>query len=351
MKIVNLNIMPSEIEVSNEVLSMYLNILVAETIVSASITSHELLMNIHFEKLPDLEIFLQIRFFQPDDAELMNIVDYNEKMYIATQKLKHRKITDKKVLNLMNQSRLAMGRMRSYLKGYYKLRLKGLNLVPLLGFETEEFLELSYPRYDLKTIHENKYIEMLTEIVGNKIDILSLNHVVEKFFTFVDGDAYSDMPFDCIKIPLWDFPLLDDITYAQMKYTREDLKKALYECNFNLQAFVLVSHDKHYNYKDNREILQIFTNHVKSPVKDVQQAINNSLYLCQIKNKTQNKSYARYNLGITSAANLVNHYERSGMLEAYVCSEVKDRLGRKITMQDMCVFSYCTIEKPDKEQK
>ncbi len=347
MKIVNLNIMPSEIEHSNEVLSMYLNILVAETIVSASVTSHELLLNIHIEKLTDEQLFLQMRYSHHDNEKMLSVVDNNEKNYIVAQKLKHRKAKHKKALDFMNQSRLAMLRMREYFKKYLMLRLEGHNLVPLLGFETEEFLDLAYPRYDLKTIHENQYIDMLTEIVGNKIDILSLNHIVEKLFTFVDGDGYSDIPFDFIKIPLWDFPLLDDISYPQMKYTREDLKKALYDFNINLKSLISILFDMHYTYEDNYIFLQIFTSHVKPSAKVVQQAINNSLYLCQIKNKTQNKSYARYNLGITSAANLVNYYERSGMVEAYVCSEIKERLGRKITMQDMCVFSYCTIEQAD----
>lgn len=351
MKIVNLNIMPSKIEVPNEVLSMHLNIFVAETIVSASVTSHELLMYINFEKMTDEQVISQLKQFHRDNKDSLEVIIEHEKMYLVAQKLKNRKVKDKITLNLMNQSRLAMLRMRDYLKDYYLLRLKDFNLVPLLGFETEEFLELSYPRYDLQTNQENKYIEMLTEIVGNKLDILSLNHIVEKLFTFVDGDAYSDMPFDFIKIPLWYFPLLDDFTYAQMKYTREDLKKALPPFNQGVEILLSLVIDKQFTNEISESLLAVLNKHMKPLVKQVQDAINNSLYLCQIKNKTQNKSYARYNLGITSAANLVNYYERSGMVEAYVCSEIKERLGRKITMQDMCVFSYCTIEQADKEQK
>ena len=88
---------------------------------------------------------------------------------------------------------------------------------------------------------------------------------------------------------------------------------------------------------------------IVSNAAKVQEAIDNSLYLSQIRNQMNSNCSVKFNLGITSVATLVDYYLRAEMIEPYVASEIKDRLKRTMNLDATCVFSYVTSWKAEEE--
>ena len=256
---------------------------------------------------------------------------------------------DKIELEFMNRHKSNVNLVRKQFAKYVEDRLRIIKLWELVEFRNEPNWDLQFPLYDYDATHESSYIQALEHFVPSCEYILSFDNVVEQLFTWSDFDQSDHKAFDYIKVPFWKFPLVYDMTFNQLKYTREDLKPLLqkfytqfYDCLRQLfvMSFLTENHEK---------IIAIIQDKIMSLKLPIQQAIDNSLYISQLRNKTQGDADLTFNLGITSAETLVDYYQRAEMIEPYVASEIKDRLKRKMNLDATCVFSYVTGTKSEEE--
>ena len=102
---------------------------------------------------------------------------------------------------------------------------------------------------------------------------MSFDSVVEKIFTIADINSDNQTYCDFIKIPLWDFPMFDGITFNQMKYTIGDLKPSLVPFNAQLKELSEQIFTIPFTSENQDEIKQLCSDKLNQFVKPVQQTI------------------------------------------------------------------------------
>lgn len=350
MKIVNLNKDPSRIDIFNEALSVYSNTMLAERLEMASSISYEFLGNISLDEMSD-EFMLKayIHHSAGNEVAIKQIKEVQE-LHKITKQLKLKKTKNKQELVLINLHRTMIIEYRKAYHAFNINRLKELKVYNLAEFSKEEFWQLEVPQYDSDNNKENPYIQKLTTIIKEKECIFTFDVHVEQEFTFTEFAATHALTSDFIKIPLWKFPMMTDMEFFQLKYTREDLKKPLHAFHPQFNECVKAMSELPFTADNCEKILHLFNQKIMPFQQPMQQAINDSLYCSQQRNKTEKDSGMTFNLGITSAENLIHYFERLEIVEPYIASEIKDRLGKEINLQSSCIFSYCTIQKPEEDK-
>ena len=117
-----------------------------------------------------------------------------------------------------------MGIFRKNIKGYTENTLKGIKMYEVMPFIEEGGFEAQEGWfYSEETKGEDPYINSIADYVAANENIFLFDTKVEKIFSFRQVDSRENKETDFIKIPLWNFPPLSDLTYNQMKHTRDNL--------------------------------------------------------------------------------------------------------------------------------
>ena len=346
MNIANFNKKPSRIDFFNDAACMYPNTILADTLLLASGVSIEIIVYVAFDKWDDEFIINQILYNYRKYEGYVASVEKIKTTLPDTLKLIRSRAKDKLALEIIGRHKSAMILLRKQLKICYTDSLTRYKLLELCKFAHDESWTLAFPLGNEKANMENDYIPVLTQtIMGNECQ-LAFDSVVEQLFEYVDINIASDAPYEFVKIPLWDFPLLDGMKFNQVKYTQQDLKPSLQEFTKHFDELSAQLFTLPFTSENQAEIIALAKEKIGAQVSPVQQAIDNSLYISQTRNQTPPNTGMKFHLGITSAENLVNYYEKTEMIEAYVASEIKEQLRRYINLQATCFFTYITIQKP-----
>ena len=346
MKIANLNKKPSRIDFYHDVACMYPNTLLSEVFLLASGTSCEIIAYIDLEKMPDIIIIDEVFHFYQNQPEFLKQIEFVKNSHDYVQKLIRKKVKDLPSLKVIGQYRSILNKLRKQLKEYFILRLTEFKLFELVGFADDESWYLAFPLGDMGKNKEDEYIPTLITGIKENEFILSFDSVVEQLFEYVDINMANDAPCDFIKIPLWDFPLLNSLKFNQVKHTQQDLKPSVNEFTTHFDALSQQLFQMPFTSKNQAEIIALAKEKILEHASPVQQAIDTSLYLTQLRNQSPPNTGMKFHLGITSAENLVNYFERAEIIEPYVAAETKEKLSRHINLQATCMFCYYIIQKP-----
>ncbi len=350
MKIANLNKKPSRIDFFNDAACMYPNTLLSEVFLLASGTSSEIIAYVELEKLPDIVIIEQIFHFYQNQPEFLKQIEFVRDSHDYVQKLIRKKAKDLPSLKVIGQYRSILNKLRKQLKEYFTLRLTEFKLFELVGFADDESWYLAFPLGDMEKNQEDEYIPTLITGIKENEFIMSFDSVVEELFEYVDIIVANDASCDFIKIPLWDFPLLNSMKFSQLKHTQQDLKPSLQEFTKHFDELSKQLFQIPFTSKNQTEIIALAKEKILGHASPVQQAIDNSLYISQTRNQTPPNTGMKFHLGITSAENLVNYFERAEIIAPYVSSETKEKLSRHINLKATCIFCYYLIQKPAEEK-
>ena len=227
MKIASLNKLESRVNFQDEIKSMYVNTILAEHNFIASIISHEILVYTERGILNVKSLLNQFHKYMPNRTqflESLKTIENHEKIY---QKLSKTKYHDKRTLEFINRHKNNVSILNKRFGDYLEERLKHFKIWELIEFKKEPDWELVLPLYEYDQTHESIYIQAMEQAVPSCEYILSFDNVVEQLFSWSDFDKINLQAFEFIKIPLWDFPMVNDLTFIQLKYTRADLKLML----------------------------------------------------------------------------------------------------------------------------
>jgi hypothetical protein len=345
MKIASYNMFSTRIIIENESQSLHLNTLIANKLKIASAISPEFIFQRDFDRLEDETVIELILFYFNMYPEVIKIVEDIKDNQSFIKKLIRQKRKDKTSLEIIGRQRSLIFDIRKMLKDYFTDRLVHYKLIEISDFYKEDVWQLEFPLFAADKNQEDRYIQELTKTISENEFIMSFNGIVEELFTFVGFDSPDNKLFDFIKIPLWHFPLFDGISFNQMKYTLEDLKPALKPFKEQFGELSALLYKMLFNIDCLAEIKQLSSEKLSDHISPVQQAIDNSLYISQLKNKSGGDTVMQFCLGITSAANLVNYYEKAEIIQPYVATETKDQLARHIDLNSACIFSYIRFNK------
>jgi hypothetical protein len=145
---------------------------------------------------------------------------------------------------------------------------------------------------------------------------------------------------DFIKIPLWVFPPFGDISYQQIKFTRDNLHPGMLKFKMLLNEMADQLTNITFSAENFKQIKQLYNDKLNEHIQPVQSMINESLYINQLKNSSKENTGYRFCLGIASAETLVNIFEKTETIQPYVASEIKCQLQRHFNLTSCHVFSF-----------
>jgi hypothetical protein len=323
---------------------MYITSLLAERILVKSCMSMEFIAFICHEVYNDEVIVKAMKFYFQSNAEWIEQLERIERLMIDNRKIAHRKHKDKLDLIALGKYRSMINVMRKTFSTYLDDRLKHLKLMELVPFIKEKIWDMDFPLFTAVETEEDPYIPELTKTMSEQEYILLFDDVVEEFFTCEDYDVQKNHSCDFIKIPLWGFPMFTDVTYPQLKYTRDLMKPVLAGFNDNLKQLTGQLLQMQYTPENQADIKQLCCEKLQSHRQPIQQALDESIYLSRLKNVTAGNNFFTFCLGITSVENIVRYFEKTEIVQPYVVSQIIHQLGRQINVNSTFMFSYILVK-------
>ncbi len=351
MKISLYNVVGSPFSQVEELDSIFVYLLLAKEVESASQISWEILNYMQIDTMHDNNILDQlIEIYKTDDNAVKDITELKRRIKIS-KPLKQKKMKTRSELEYINTNIAKMHESRKRLRSHLHYRLEYSNLISLLDFEKEKIWKLYIPLdFDINNV-ENFFISKICKNISDRSCILGVGSLIQGSYKFSYVDENIEDTCEYININLWKFPVVSILQCFQMKHIRDGLQANMFSFYAQLEDCVQALSGIGFRAENYGKIRDIVYETIMPLKQLVQQDIDNSLYIMQLRNKNPNGRYVRFHLGITAAEKLVDYYQHAEMVEPYIASEIKDRLKRTMNLEDSCVFSYLTTsEFPEEEE-
>jgi hypothetical protein len=189
----------------------------------------------------------------------------------------------------------------------------------------------------------NKEDELIQPIVNTFLEPKNIFSIDGQFVALFNPATYISTPtndYELIKIPLWSFPHFAEITYQQIKYTRDNLQPGLQKFKEQLKEISDMLSQICFSSENFQQIKQLFDNRFFETIVLVQNLIDESLYINKMKNQFKENTGFRFCLGVTSVEAIVGSFERTETIQPYVANEIKHRIAKEIDLKSCCVFTF-----------
>jgi hypothetical protein len=317
-------------------------LLLADTVKYCSVWSEAMMLYQSVELFNDnmaITIYKQIKLHEKDEDAANTVTEF-EGIIPLIKKVKKRKHKSRQELILMMDYKKMLQIIKDAIRDFYSGLLTGVGFLQMEQFYKDEIWLIDFKKISMKNSEEDDFIAKISEDIINREFLLSLDYSAENIFSFSPPDDSNNEYCDFIKIPLWYLPPFIDITYEQMKYTREQLIPLLEPFDIHLTELNDLLKDIMYNQDSKAQIALLCQDKIIPHFENVQKNIDESLYLCKMKNKFPEGMGLRFCLGVTSNDNLVNFYERAGVVEPYMANEIKQRISRHTDLNSCNLFCY-----------
>lgn len=215
----------------------------------------------------------------------------------------------------------------------------------LMPFIDEGIWLLTLIDFENKANREDVLISEISDTLTRRESILALDKCVEEMFHYAMFNTAENAACDFIKMPLWNFPLLEELNYAQLKFTREDLQLALAQFSSELTDLSESLFQLPFTLDNQTQIKHLCESKLWQLIHQIQQTIDNSIYISQIKNKLGTETGLKICLGIASAETLIGYFKLTETILPYVADEIKQRTSRHIDLKASYVFIYFELYK------
>ncbi len=260
--------------------------------------------------------------------------------YQQIKKVNSLKHKTKDILTAIGIFKKTIGILRKNLINHKFELFKHNAIIELQPFIDEDIWHLVLFDYEYKDNKEYVLISKILKTLTERDFIFCLDHSLDDLLGFSVYDSIENSLCDFIKIPLWDFPMLHGLNFAQLKYTRDNLQPALIPYNLKLKELSEEIFNMPFTIENQTQLKQICKDKLEHLIQPIQESIDNSLYIMQVKNKLGFKPHIKFCLGITSAETLINYYEKTETVLPYVADEIKIQTARHIDLKSSYVFCY-----------
>ncbi len=343
MKINFYNKDKSGIDFKCELLSFHPNILLADSVMYDSVAANDLINYLLYDVLDDEMILRMAAAYFRNDKEYPGRSDTLEMFAARLKQLSKVKHKSKEALVLIGKTKMLAKESKKLLKSATEEHLAKENLLELVPFIEPEILKLKAVNYFENDGKENYYVKHIINDITDKDSIFCLEQNVEKLYRFCSLDSNDIKSCDFIKIPLWNLPMMADITYDKLRHSRDNLstvlspfKKQCKELREQLSVIPFAN-------ENTDSLTQLCIQHLNHHIAPVQKAIDESLYLSQQRNKFAGQIGMKFCLGIASTHFPLDYYEKNQVIVPYVVSEIKQQLSRQTDKIATCVFAYYEI--------
>ncbi|MEI8204415.1 MAG: hypothetical protein WCH34_15440 [Bacteroidota bacterium] len=341
MNIVFFNKTGSKINKTNEEVCVYCNILISDVSIYFSLISQAIK---RYRIIPSLKENEVIRYFfqmakrKEDFTQTVKDIQRWQDIYKKALKVSHK---GKNELFIINYFKSMVNDIRDVIESDAKILLEEHNLSELLTFVDDRILEISPLEFEQSEKQEDLYLGVIVKALVKRDYVFFLDPIVDELFSHHNIESKNIDDCDFIKLPLWDFPQFIDITYQQMKYTRDQLQDVLKPFKTDLKELLEKLLPFPFNQENLPEIKQLCLEQISKHINPIQNAMDESIYISKQKNKFANDYTLTYCLGISSAQMLIDFYEKAQIVLPYVASEIKQQVSRHLDLNTSFVFAYC----------
>jgi hypothetical protein len=300
---------------------------------------------IEVSELPDKDVIEWLKGMFRYSKNCKKVIEYYDTIMPYIKKLMYTKQRDKETMVQYINFKSDISNFKKEISHYRETLLNDLYLNEVLPFYKEGHL-VSHALEDIPDPNkEDVYIKPLVSTLTGYDEIIGFSEFMEDNYYHEIGDSRED-ECDFIKIPFLNFPVIKDMNYSQLKFTRNDLAPALLsfkKCLNELSAELLKIP---YTVENLPQIKELCSEKLIPQISPVQQKIDESIYLCQQKNKNPENTGIEIALGISSANFILESLEYIDVILPYVRSEINQQVGRFIMPESGKVFIYYQENNP-----
>ncbi len=322
------------------------NLIIFDVVRNVSESAFNIMMYKDCHEFDENDVFVISTYFFNTDEELLKLVDNlqeHQKQYHKCVKINKKNAAALKFIFAYKQSFNALSKE---LKFKIEYTANKYFLVDLLPFVEEEIWEAGFFDGEELKNQESPFIGAIVNSIITPDEILSLDINVEDLFSFALMDSENVTAVDFLKVPFWRLPPMISATAAELKYTRNDLKPLLVDFQNQIGAVSEALKKIDYTKENIPEIKRICKEKLFNFDETVQKKIDDSLYVSKLRNTLPDKTGVTLCIGITSAATLVNYFEKNKIAEPYIANEIRDQLSKHIALGSTQIFAYYEFYPP-----
>jgi len=199
----------------------------------------------------------------------------------------------------------------------------------------------------LESFHYNELVPFVNE--GKELYCWNIpignirEHLNEEFFNFVNGalclpeiTQYHIAEFVNEKLilstKLFEIPEQVSLSTSQVRIVRNELLDKFKSFSERLVDFNVKLQEIDYNKKNLKKLKKEYFDKACEDKSSLQDAIDNNLYMNQLKNKLEEDKTLSIYLGLASFNNILEFYKNADIIDDYIIMYVKDKIKGKLNM-------------------
>ena len=207
----------------------------------------------------------------------------------------------------------------------------------------------------LKSFH---YLELLPFVKEDK-ELICWNipiskkreHLNDEFFKFVNGAlcipeimhyhfGESVREESILSTKLFEIPEPVSLSTSQVKIIRNDLLDKFKSFFDKIIEFNSSLKEIEYNKKNLKKLKKEYFDKACEEKNNLQDAIDNNLYMNQLKNKLEEDKTLSIHLGLASFNNILEFYKNAFIIDDYIILYLKDKMKEELNMKGSKFFLY-----------
>ncbi len=333
----------SEIEFEHKFDNLQSMIFIADTLVLWVNAAWANMFTLDVETLADEQLLAYNLSLYKNNKKSVEEFESVGQFLKSAKKVKKIKLKSKEGLYVFNRYMTGIKLMKNSMTFVHKGFVKFHQLEELYPFVGDGIWQVPFVDYINDPKKEDVFIQPICEKMQQRDNLFVLDEKLEDFYLHSILEAPENTACDFIKIPLWEIQLAKELTYNQIKYTRDDLQPALLPFKTNLKELSEALIGINFLPENMARIKQLCGEKLLEHIAPVQQSLNDSLYLSHLRNQSAENTDSKLFLGIASAEMLLNYFDKIKLVQPYVISEIKQRLARHFDLKASCIFSYLQI--------
>ncbi len=227
-------------------------------------------------------------------------------------------------------------------------KLKITELLPLTHSNIEgkdkPILAYYFPEGDTAQSVEELILLMSTSMMADDGDFNFLDEEIKTNNSSADiSMANTSDKIDFFSDFLFQLPSPELLTTQQMMVLRDQLSTTLYPLFKNYEMLFNILNKISFVEDNYSQIADEYFKQVKDVKSAMQQAIDASQLLNQLKDETQNGSigvYYKISVGISSFENILNFYEQSGIVDKQIKLYIKEDMSTRGNIENTRLFFF-----------
>ena len=287
------------------------------------------------------------------------------RLYKSLQKVRNTKHKNKEMIVAHQRIESKMRTIKQDVVRYFTTFMEKNKLLAPLQFWQEEIrkkeasgIKDGMQEGVLMIVNATEYNEdatvedpLIKEIVDSFLEnngLVVLDEVIETLVPFkrVDNNEQPVSEPYFISSYLFEFPLMFDLNYEQLKNVRDDLKPTIEPFHQEYKKLIEELAAIPYNNSE-QQIRMLLNTHINPHIQNIQKKIDENIYIQQQKNRYGAEERIKVMLGITSVENQIRLLEKEEVILPFVADVVIEKLGKNFDIKSCMPFIYHKLPKPN----